>query len=93
MTLNEQLGNILSEISRAYNRKKIGDLENEKRSLERVLGLIDLTLVDKKHSCNLKEVRILRNVICDKYTDRSEFDVTYDDLQDYLLPFAILARR
>jgi hypothetical protein len=60
--------------------------------LERALELIDLTLSDKKHTRNMKEIWILRDVVADKYVDGNNFDVTFEAIQEYLLPFAILAR-
>lgn len=92
-SLYEQLGNILSEISRANNREMIGEIQSKKESLKRVLELIDLTLNDTKHNCNLKEIGILKDIVHDKYTDGNNYDVTFEDIQNYLLPFAILARR
>lgn len=92
-SLYEQLGNILSEINHAHNRKKAGELENYKKYLKWILELIDLTLLDGKHKCNLKEIKILRNIIVDKLIDGNCFDVSFEDIQNYLLPFAILARK
>lgn len=60
--------------------------------MERALELIDLTLSDKKHTRNMKEIWILRDVVADKYVDGNNFDVTFEAIQEYLLPFAILAR-
>lgn len=91
-SLYEQLGNILAEISRANNRKKVGEAESEKKALERALELIDLTLIDKKHTCSLKEIKILRDVVADKCAAGNNFDVNFEEIQNYLLPFAILAR-
>ena len=92
-SLNEQLGNILSEVARAHNRQKVSDLEGKKKALERALELIDLTLIDKKHTCSLKEIKILRDMVVDKYVDGNNFNVTFEEIEDYLLPFAILARK
>lgn len=92
-SLNEQLGNILSEICRAHNREKIHEFESRNKSLKRALELIDLTLCDQKHACSLKEIKTLRNIIAGKYIGSNDFDITYEEIQNHLLPFAVLDRR
>lgn len=91
-SLNEQLGNILSEISRANNRHKAGEVQSEKASLNRAMTLIDLTLADEKHACNMKEIKMLRDIVADKLASGNYYAVSYEDIQNYLLPFAVLVR-
>jgi len=88
-----QLGNIGSEILRAINREKIGDTSGRQNALERALELIDFTLSDKNHLQRLKEIVRLRELVADNYVNAGYYQVSLNDLQNYLLPFAILARR
>jgi len=92
-TLAWQLGNIGSEILRAINREKIGDMLGRKNALERALELIDLTLSDTRHFQRLKEITRLRELVAANYIENDYYQVTLNDLQNYLLPFAVLARR
>ena len=91
--LAEQLGNIGSEILRAINREKIGDLSGRQNALERALELIDFTLSDKNHLKRLKEIVRLRELVADNYVRAGYYDVGLNDLHNYLLPFAVLARK
>ncbi len=93
MTLAEQLGNSGSEILRAMNREKIGDLAGRANALERALDLIGLTMDDRKNSGHLKEITRLQELTADNYANVNYYDVGLNDLQKYLLPFALLARK
>lgn len=88
-----QFGNIGSEILRAINRKKIGDQAGCQNALERALELIDFSLSDKAHRGRLKEIVRLREIVADNYVGTDYYQISLNDIQDYLLPFAILARR
>ena len=92
-TLAWQLGNIGSEVLRAINREKIGDDAGRQNALERALELIDLTLSDISNSGRLKEVVRLRELLAASYVNDDYYKVSLGDLQNYLLPFAILARK
>jgi len=90
--LAQQLGNIGSEILRAVNREKIGDLPGRQNALERALELIDFTLSDISHRSRLKEIVRLRELVAANYVGDDYYRVSLNDLQNYLLPFALLAR-
>jgi hypothetical protein len=92
-TLAWQLGNIGSEIVRAINRGEKGDISGRQSAIERALELIDFTLSDKDKVGRIKEVARLREVLAGIYIDSDYYDVSLKDIQDYLLPFAILARK
>lgn len=92
-TLAWQLGNIGSEVLRAINREKIGDNVGRQNAIERALELIDFTISDKKHLKRLKEIYRLRELLAANYAKDDYYQINLNDLQDYLLPFAILARK
>ncbi len=92
-TLAWQLGNIGSEVLRAINREKIGDEAGRQNALERALELIDFTLSDISNSGRLKEVVRLRELLAAIYVSDDYYGVSLVDVQNYLLPFAVVARK
>jgi len=88
-----QLGNIGSEILRAINREKSGDAAGRQNALERALELIDFSLSDKSHRGRLREIARLRELVAANFVNDNYYRIGLDDLQNYLLPYAVLARR
>lgn len=88
LSFEYQLGNIGSEITRARIWDEKGDNEQRNRALERALELIDLTLQDTQAG----EIKILRDVVQDKLAMKNAYDCPLDTLENYFLPFALLAR-
>lgn len=90
-SLFDQMGNIGSEVGRAINAKKQGDLISMTAAFYRGLDLIDATtegLIEKK-SPRAKEVMRSREVYAASImTD--EIDPT---IEKYFMEFAIAARR
>jgi hypothetical protein len=93
LSLPQQLGNIASEISRAHYWEEKKDLASRNQSLERVLELIDLTLANKRHIQRLREISRLREVVADLLNQSAIYKVSLLEIQNLLLPFALLARR
>jgi len=93
MTLPQQLGNLLAEISRAANWEKINKATQRAVALERALELIDLILADSRNFGRSRELGILRELIADCYANSGYFFINLKAIQDYLLPFAVLARK
>ena len=91
-SLAEQLGNVGSEVLRAINRESVGDFAGRQNALERALELIDFTLSDASHRRRLKEIVRLRELLAANYAQSDYYQVGLNDLQNYLLPFAILAK-
>lgn len=88
-----QLGNIGSEIIRAISREKKGDILGKKNAIERALELLDFTLSDNDNAGRIKEVARLREVLASIYVDSKYYETDLLAIQNYLLPFAILARK
>ncbi|MBI4369983.1 MAG: hypothetical protein HY547_07115 [Elusimicrobia bacterium] len=93
MSLAEQMGNIGSEISRAYR------WEGKERKLfegafYRALELFDLTLADPRwqKARRLKEIARAREIVCDAYFGGHEYGSRFEDLRSYFDHFAIAAR-
>lgn len=92
MTLIQQLGNLLAEISRASSLEKMAKKTESNNALERSLELIDLILADGRSFNRSRELGILREAIADYYTESGYFSIELKDIMDYLLPFAVMAR-
>ncbi len=92
-SLAQQLGNIGSEVLRAINREKIGDAPGRANALERALDLISLTLDDAKNRGRLKEITRLQELLADNYVNANYYQVGLVELQKYLLPFALRAKK
>ena len=91
MTLAEQLGNVGSEYERAVRWKQRGDNHRFEQALDRMLDLLDLTIVDKRwKNHRLKELVRLREVVCAELCDPESSPA--GELAKYFMDFAILAR-
>ena len=91
LTLAEQLGNIGSEVHRAAASR--GKSEDDFRvAFQRALELIDLTLADPRWRGRLKEIARLRELLGDAASGGVTYLTTLEDLDRYLMHFAIAAR-
>ena len=90
----EQMGNIGSEISRAINRKRSGDVEGLKNALDRALELFDLTMSDPRwlKIRRLREIARAREVSCDFFCGENVYGTTFESLEKYFYQFAFAAR-
>ena len=90
----EQMGNIGSEISRAINRKRSGDVEGLKNALDRALELFDLTMSDPRwlKTRRLREIARAREVSCDFFCGENVYGTTFESLEKYFYQFAFAAR-
>lgn len=91
LSLAEQLGNIGGEVHRMRTAgdQRRGDFL---AAFQRALELIDLTLRDPRHRERLKEITRLREILCDTVSGSAAYRTTLEDLDGYLLQFAVAAR-
>jgi len=89
----ERMGHIGSEIARARVFEDRKDLEYRNRSLERALGLIDITIEGLSIDERRLELYYLRKLVADRYTNASIYNVSLKDLDDCFLDFALVARK
>ena len=92
LSLVEQLGNIGSEVSRAF-RWQGKDEKLFQKAVERALELFDLTLEDSRWRGRLREIARAREVFCDAFLGGKEYGSTLEDLNNYFLQFGLAARR
>jgi hypothetical protein len=94
-SLAEQLGKVVSEVSRAVSSPTRHPQRTEAVRY-RALELIDLTLGDPRHPgslARLREVSRLRNVVADFFARPNTYGSTAASLQNYLDACAVAARR
>ncbi len=91
LSLAEQLGNIGSEVSRAFKWKDKDDKLFE-GAVERALELFDLTLEDMRWRGRLREIARAREVFCDAIYGGKLYKSSFEDLIRYFDNFAFAAR-
>lgn len=93
MPLAVRLGNIGAEVARMGNFYKIGKRAAAEKALERALELIDLTIQADNPKPVLRELLRLREAVAQVLFSSKEFLVSEESLNQYFLPFALLARK
>ncbi len=89
-SLCEQLGNIGSEVGRAY-RWQGKDKNLFRGAVERALELFDLTLDDPRWKGRLREIGRVREVFLDAISGGKEYKSSLKDLEQYFFHFAYCA--
>lgn len=92
LSLSEQLGNIGSEVTKAFFWKD-KDKSIARERAQTALELFDLTIEDARWRSKLKELLKLRGVFCDCFFELGNFTVRPETLKKYFIPFAILANK
>lgn len=92
MSLEEQLGNIGSEVgrARAWQGK---DEQSFWGAVTRALELFDLTQEDKRWKKRRAEIDRARESFADAVLGGTEYKSTLPDLERYFMQFALLASR
>ena len=93
LTLDEQLGNVGSEVGRAAKRHRQGDTAQRDRALDRAFELLDLTIQDPRWRHRLKEICRAREVLVDTFYGDRVYGDTPEGLEKYFFQFALAARR
>ena len=92
MPLEEQLGNIGSEISRAMKWQG-KDEKIFQNTVNRALELFDMTLDDERWNGRRLEIARAREVFVDAILGGKEYKSSLQDLDKYFMPFAFAARK
>lgn len=94
MTLSEQLGNVGSEVGRAANWQKKGNVEQKNKALDRGFELLDFTIADARWSgARLKELCRSREVMADVFYGNNQYKDSPEALEKYFYQYALAARR
>jgi hypothetical protein len=89
MTLNEQMGNIGSEVGRVLRAR---DEQSRNSAFYRALDLFDLTASDSRRNGQLKEILRARELFVAASLNQEEYGTSLTDLDNYFLHFAVAAR-
>lgn len=92
MTLEEQMGNIGSEVHRMVlwqGREK----EQAMRAFERALELYDFSIGDPRWRGGLRELTRGREVLCETFVGKNVYNDSLEKLDGYFLQFALAARK
>ncbi|MGA2512583.1 MAG: hypothetical protein ABSG37_03045 [Candidatus Limnocylindrales bacterium] len=94
LTLDEQLGNVGSDVGRAIRAKAQRDDVRLQAALERALELFDLTLTDERwRGPRLREIARAREVVCDFLVGDNNYASDGESLDAYFFAYALAARR
>lgn len=94
MSLSEQLGNVGSEVGRATNWQKKGNLEQTKKALDRGLELLDFTIADSRWSgARVKELCRSREVLVDVFYGDNDYHDSPEAMEKYFYQYALAARK
>ncbi len=91
-TLNEQMGNIGTEVGRIIRARKQNDQVAMNNALERSLELFDLTISDDRRKHQLKEIIRAREVLVDSLATKTAYHSDLASIDKYFMHFAIAAR-
>ncbi|MFH0739566.1 MAG: hypothetical protein V1819_00300 [bacterium] len=89
LTLAQQMGNIGSEVQRAFSMQKRGEEEQKEKSIDRFLEMIDCSLADKRWQKRCLEICRLREVLCDYFFAKNSFGNSFENLINYFNGFAL----
>lgn len=89
----EQMANIGSEVDRALNWRAKRNNDYCRRSFERALELIDLTLECGGAATRLKELARTREAVVDYFFGANEYGSTEGSWRKYFFYFAYAARK
>lgn len=93
LTLAEQLGNVGSEVGRAFSWKKRGNQEQSEKAMQRAFELLDLTIGSYQTYPRLKELARVRENLADFFYGDNEHKSVPEQIEKYFFQFALLARR
>lgn len=89
LSLAEQMGNIGSEVQRAFVWQTREEEVQKEKSVNRFLELIGLTLSDKRWQKRCWEIARLREVLCDYFFAKNSFGNSFENLINYFNSFAL----
>ena len=94
LTIAEQLANVGSEVERVLRAWESGRRDRFDRALDRALELFDLTAADERwRGPRRREILRAREEFCRLFFDPDVPADSAPGLSEYVLRFAILARR
>lgn len=87
-----QMANVGSEVERAIKWKNKNKPDYSRRSFERALELLDITIADEKNKKRLRELLRVRETLADYFAFSNLYKSTDEVWQKYFLAFGVAAR-
>lgn len=91
LSLVEQLANVGSDVERTIKWRNSGNAEYSQKAFERVLELIDLTVLDAKNKGRLREILRMREMLVDYFLYHNEYQSNDVLWQKYFYCFTYAA--
>ena len=92
LTISQQLGNIASEFVRFRSSVARGEGARTDQAYARLREIVRLTVDDPRWTSRRHELERLDESIRHLAGELPELEVSFDDIESYLLPFAVVAR-
>ncbi len=92
LSLAEQLGNVGSEVGRATNWQRKGNVESRDKALNRAFDLLDMTISDNRWHVGRKELCRAREVLADTFYGDREYGDTPEKIEKYFYEYALAAQ-
>ena len=92
LSVIQQLGNIGSEVARAFAWHAKGDSLHFEQAFNRALELIDMSSADPQWGRRRKELLRIREVFCSYFFGNNEYRLTPEALNKDFLYYGIAAR-
>ena len=89
MDIFGQLGNVASEVGRAFKWQAKESPDHADSAFWRALELLDATIADPKNFKRGKELRRARELFCSVYSKSAEYNETPASVEKYFMHFAI----
>lgn len=94
MTLDEQMGNIGSEVDRSLKWHRKGDIQKRDDAVARALELFSLSMTDPKNvATHGYEIARAKEVFLDYIFGDQQYGYTEQDFENYYMFFALRARK
>jgi hypothetical protein len=93
MPFCEQMANIGSEVSRALNWQKKGNIYYSRKAINRAFELLDLTIASERKFPKLKELLRIKEALVDYFYAANEFSSSEILWRKYFDHFNYLARK
>lgn len=93
-SFSEQLANIGIEVGRTANAKD-KDQQGFEGAKNRAIELFDLTINDPKWKAKARLIEIIKakEIFCDTFKEKPEYNISLKDLESYFFHFMLLARK
>lgn len=92
LDIHSQLGNVGSEVGRAFRWQVKQNVELANGAFLRGLELLDATIADPKNFARGRELRRARELFCAVFYNTGEYTETPQSIEKYFMQFALQAR-